>query len=297
MFAHQRMGPFRIPALGGYYWPCRGIGITGNSAADEVDAVVGQLAAAVAVEGLGPFLRMGPVLDDDVPTSLYIGALRRLGWRVLSRKRGVVLRLSLPATDVEFSKRASSSMLKNLGYLKRRLVKQHGVVDSVRFELAPDNVASLVERLARIEASSWVAGEGGEPKFAGSANSAFWSAVVGPEDGAWKPVVWILQVDGRDVAFSAHLETPHTIWIFANSYDASWKAHSPGSLLTLAVLQHAISNRVHIVDWGQGDSGYKGRWGAEAAASLQDHLLFSPGWQGVALHALARRGLTGWVSK
>lgn len=291
--AWQRRGFFRFHALAGYYWPSRGIGITGNG---DVQALARQLAANLDAERVGTVIRIGPVASNDIGTQAFIAALRASGWRCLWRDSGVVMRLDLPSQLEDLSTVASASMLKNLAYLRRRLEKQQGEVQSVRVSLRCVEAGALIERLARIEEASWVAGEGGEPKFSGSANRAFWSAQASVNNATWEPVVWILQVRGVDIAFSAHLETESGIWIIANSFDSHWKAHSPGSLLTLAVLEHAIANRVRVVDWGQGDSGYKGRWGAKEGASLQEYLMFPPGLRAGALYWAASKALKGWAT-
>lgn len=289
--SRQRFGPLKVAAVGGYYWPQRGVGFVGRG---EFKSAAEHLASSLDANTRPALIRMGPVAADDAGTQRFIAELTRLGWRQLRHPSGPVMRLALPDAPCELSRFASQSMLKNLVYLRRRLTKQHGEVRSTRFSLCDPDAASLIERLAAIEAKSWVTEDGGIPKFAGVRNKAFWSAFMHRKNLSWEPVVWVLQVGDSDVAFSAHIEAAGTLWIIANSYDAAWKPHSPGSMLTMDVLVHAMENGVRLVDWGQGDSGYKSRWGATEDTILEEHLLFPPNILGLALHTLAKRFSKTW---
>ena len=287
----QKVGPLEVPSLGGYYWPQRGVGFVGHG---DVRAAVCQLAQMMDAGRRPALIRMGPVAADDAGSQALLSALASRGWRRLQRTLGTVMRLELPKQLAGLNEVASTSMLKNLAYLRRRLGKQVGEVRSSRHSLCDPGADALIERLAAIEQRSWVSEDGGIPKFAGARNRQFWSAFVGRHELPWQPTVWILQVGDTDVAFSAHIEAGGTIWILANSYDAAWKPHSPGSLLTLDVLTHGIEHGVTLVDWGQGDSGYKSRWGATEDTTLHEHLLFPPHALGVALHGLASRFAKSW---
>jgi CelD/BcsL family acetyltransferase involved in cellulose biosynthesis len=157
--------------------------------------------------------------------------------------------------------------------------------------LDADSVSTLAT-LERIEAASWVAG--GDAKFIGAANRRFWAALAAGRGRACEVVFWLLYCGDEPVAFSAHFETPCVVYIVANSFDDRWKIHSPGSLLTFEVLRDAVTRGKNQVDWGQGDSGYKGRWGAKPSSMLFDVMLFKPGWVGSSLHAAARLRLRDW---
>lgn len=290
-FARQSFGGLKLAALAGYYWPWRGIAMGGGVAVDEIaDALSAQMtrvAPAIAV-------RMGPLSSQDCDTAAFVAALQRRGWRGLRRDTGDTFQVRVPATVGELNAGVSPSLLKNLVYLRRRLGK-HGPVRAVRHVLQGEGAVPLLARLASIERASWLAGESGEPKFSGVANAAFWLSIARAPGRTSQAVMWVLSCDDQDLAFSAHLETDSTIWIIANSFDQAWKAHSPGSLLTLDSLHDAVARGKRLVDWGQGDSGYKSRWGATPSAKLFDAILFRPGPVGAALHWAARRILRDWT--
>jgi CelD/BcsL family acetyltransferase involved in cellulose biosynthesis len=82
--------------------------------------------------------------------------------------------------------------------------------------------------------------------------------------------------------------------IVANGYDEAWKASSPGSLLSLDIFRDAIGRGLRLVDWGQGDSGYKQRWGARPGARMMDLILFRPGLVGAIGCKILKKALSGW---
>lgn len=291
--ARQRLGPVRVAAVAGYYWPSRGVAVAGMAGAELAGD---ELAACVARSRLGPLLRIGPIAGDDVATQGFCSGLQRRGWTQLRRTVGDTYRLELRPGIADFRQQASGSLLKNLKYSRRRLEREFGPVACQRIEVGHAELPRTLERFRQIEAQSWVSGEGGEPKFIGSRNGTFWRLLSEPEPpGSWSIVAWFLSVGEKDVAFSAHIEKPDTLWIIANSYDPAWHAHSPGSILTLSILEDASARGVKTIDWGQGDSGYKSRWGAKPTVDLSDHLFFAPSVVGRLAYQTARAVLKGWA--
>jgi CelD/BcsL family acetyltransferase involved in cellulose biosynthesis len=87
---------------------------------------------------------------------------------------------------------------------------------------------------------------------------------------------------------SAHIETADMIYIIANSYDEKWKAFSRGSILSFEILTDGCRRGKTRIDWGQGDSGYKSRWGARCGTkSLIQVMFFRPGLLGKFLACVA----------
>ena len=289
-WARQKVGPVPVASVAGWYWPARGVGMLGSALVPaELERLADELHRAVRWLPL----RMGPVVSDDVPTQRLLGALKARGFSIWRREVGAVMRIGL-ASGCRIEDRASRSLLKNLAYLRRRTAKDLGQVTSERVVLSAGNVATTLNRVAAIETSSWVVGRNADAKFVGERNQVFWTALAAEPSSGWQPVVWILSAGGRDLAFSAHLEHGQCVWIIANSYIEEHAALSPGSLLTEDVIADAIARGVRVIDWGQGDSGYKGRWGAVAAASLHDHLCVAPGLVQSIFDLLAARRLQAW---
>jgi CelD/BcsL family acetyltransferase involved in cellulose biosynthesis len=287
-FARKRAGKLNLWALGGYYWPWRGVAVEPGAG----EQALAGLAAELTRRPCGAMLRMGPLIDGDTDTQRFISLLRTHGWRGLKQETGQVFELALPASMEALQAQVSSSLWKNIAYLRRRLDKQ-GAVVTERHRLSAEQAAPLLQRAALVEQASWVAQEGGEVKLVGAQNQAYWSQLAQQADGP-EVVLWLLSSGGRDIAYSLHLEHGQTMCIVANGYDEAFKASSPGSLLSLDIFREAIGRGLRLVDWGQGDSGYKGRWGAQPGARMMDVILFRPGLVGAAGYRMLKTALSSW---
>lgn len=291
-WARQRVGPIAITALAGWYWPARGVGVLGAGHREDVFT---HLAAELERSLRWPVFRLGPVASDDQATHRLLRSLRARGFSVWQRELGAVMRLPLPAAGGEIASFASRSLLKNLAYLRRRTARELGELHSERLELSAGNADTVLARVAAVESASWVVGERADAKFVGPHNQTFWRTLATAPGRGWRPVVWLLRAGQQDLAFSAHLEFGGDIWIVANSYVQQHAGLSPGSLLTEDVLAEALARGVRLIDWGQGDSGYKGRWGAQPVATLHDHLGIAPGLTRRLFDLFAARRLKDWT--
>jgi CelD/BcsL family acetyltransferase involved in cellulose biosynthesis len=158
-----------------------------------------------------------------------------------------------------------------------------------------EQAAPLLQRAALVEQASWVVQQGEDAKLVGEQNQAYWSRLAQHGGSGPEVVLWLLSCGERDIAFSLHLEHGQTMCIVANGYDDAWKASSPGSLLSLDIFRDAIERGLRLVDWGQGDSGYKQRWGAQPGAQMTDLILFRPGLVGAVAYRMLKTALSGWT--
>lgn len=289
-FAKQKISFFSINSLAGYYWPFRTLYINNNTL--SILEIAKKIGALLAQNPVGSVLRFGPISSSDVALITTLQGLIDAGWNCLSQQSGPVFELPLPTDEATLRKTMSSSLLKNIEYCNRRLHKTVGPVTAVRYDI--QGSIELLDTLALIESNSWVAKQAGEVKFIGDKNRKFWTELSQKTSSGLEIVCWILTCNDKPIAFSAHFETATTIYIIANSFDEEWKTHSPGSILTFEVLKDAIARGKSKVDWGQGDSGYKQRWGAAEGASLLDVMLFRPNLLGKTLSLIAKRALPAW---
>jgi CelD/BcsL family acetyltransferase involved in cellulose biosynthesis len=288
-FARKRAGKLDLWGLGGYYWPWRGVAVEPGAG----EHTLAELAAELTRRPCGAVLRMGPLIDGDTDTQRFVTLLRAHGWRGLTQESGQVFELALPASTEALQAQVSASLWKNIAYLRRRLDKQ-GAVTTERHRLTAEQAAPLLQRAALVEQASWVAQQGEDVKLVGAQNQAYWSRLAQHAEGP-EVVLWLLSCGERDIAFSLHLEHGQTMCIVANGYDDAWKASSPGSLLSLDIFRDAIGRGLRLVDWGQGDSGYKQRWGALPGARIMDLILFRPGLVGAVGYRMLKTALSGWV--
>lgn len=287
-FARKRAGKLDLWALGGYYWPWRGVAVEPGAG----EPALAELAAELTRRPCGPVLRMGPLIGGDTDTQRFVTLLRARGWRGLKQETGQVFELALPASAEALQAQVSGSLWKNIAYLRRRLDKQ-GPVGTQRHRLTAEQAASLLQRAALVEQASWVAQQGEDVKLVGAQNQAYWSRLA-QHDGGPEVVLWLLTCGERDIAYSLHLEHGQTMCIVANGYDEAFKASSPGSLLSLDIFRDAIGRGQRLVDWGQGDSGYKQRWGALPGAQMMNLILFRPGLVGAAGYRILKTALSSW---
>jgi len=289
--ARQKVSRLRVSALAGYYWPFRTLAVRNDDSARK--AFAAAIAGHFSRRPPAAVLRFGPVSTADAALGELLSALVERGWKALRCESGGVFELKLPEEPAGLQTQMSGSLLKNINYLQRRMTKQCGDVSFERQVLGSE-ASDLLNVLSDIETASWVAKEGGEAKFMGRANRAYWTALGQAEGRCSDVIVWILRCGGAPIAFSAHIETKDTVYIIANSYDEQWKSYSPGSILAFELFADACRRGKRRVDWGQGDSGYKSRWGATCGTHLFDIMLFRPGLQGRLLFTLAQRVLPDW---
>lgn len=287
-FARKRAGKLDLWALAGYYWPWRGVAVDAGAG----EQVLAGLAAELTRRPCGALLRMGPIIEGDTDTQRFVSLLRAHGWRGLKQESGQVFELTLPTSWEALQAQVSGSLWKNIAYQRRRLEKQ-GAVTSERHRLTVVQAMPLLQRAAAVEQASWVAQQGGEVKLVGAQNQEYWSQLACHDEGL-EVVLWLLSCGEREIAFSLHLECGQTMCIVANGYDEEWKASSPGSLLSSDIFKDAIGRGLRLVDWGQGDSGYKQRWGAQPGARMMDLIMFRPGIVGAAGYRVLKTALSSW---
>ena len=289
--AQQTLSRLRVRSLAGYYWPFRTMAVCDDD--DNRQAFATSVAKHFSRSPPATVLRFGPVSSLDKAIGALLRSLIGNGWTALRRDDGQSFVLKLPEEVAAFESGISHSLLKNVRYCRRRMEKQFGSVGIQRYVLGPESDEAL-DIVGAIENASWISKEHGDLKFVGAANRKFWTSLGAAPEQRYQAVIWILRCDTVPVAFSAHLETLETIYIIANSYDERWKPHSPGSVLSLELLSDACRRGKKQVDWGQGDSGYKSRWGAVPSACLFDVMLFRPGIRGHLMRTLAQRFLPAW---
>lgn len=289
--AQQTVSRLRMRSLAGYYWPFRTMAVRDDDDSRKVFAE--NVASHFSRVPPATVLRFGPVSSLDKALHELLRSLMENGWTALRHDGGQNFVLDLPEDAATLEKNLGKHLLKNVRYYQRRMEKQLGSLSFERHVLGADS-AEVLDAAEAIEAASWVAEKGGDLKFVGAANRQFWISLGLASGQSFHTVIWVLRCDRIPIAFSAHIETPETVYIIANSYDQRSHSHRPGSALSLQLLSDACQRGKKRVDWGQGDSGYKSRWGAAPSSCLFDVMMFRPGIRGRMMHTLAKRFLSEW---
>ena len=75
--------------------------------------------------------------------------------------------------------------------------------------------------------------------------------------------VWELELDGRTIAVTIHLELGDTVHFYNTGMDVSAERLSPGIVLELDLIRDAIERGLKRFDLGPGDASYKAQLGGE----------------------------------
>ncbi len=258
-----------LATVPGSYWPFRSFPATAR--ADDA-------AFSVLVDALGcevNALRLGPIYDDDPAGLGLIAAARARGWAVIGRHIADSFLLDM-ATQVAEGWPRNSTLRKNRFHEKH--LAAHGTLDW-QFLDGPALVAGGFDALAAIEQKSWIGDrtDGRDAKFTDAGHGAFWRLAA--EDPALAAMMHaaLLTVDDMPAAFSFDVDVGRLKYAVANSYDPQFAKHSPGKLLYYRNLAEGMARGIDRVDWGAGDSGYKGVIGAVKGPAIRDWLLLRPG--------------------
>lgn len=275
-----RFGPklAGLAAVPGCYWPMRSAPVAVHAEEADLDRLLGGIARAARG------VRIGPVMDDDPLVARLIPRARLAGWAVVERASGDSWRLPVPADGVW----PRPSTAKKNRWFETRL-GEHGALSIDRIGGAGWTPQAL-DRLARIEAASWV-GTGtdhADAKFVAPGHAAFWRAAVADPVLATMIHAAILVLGDRDAAFTFGMDCGARRHIIANGFDPAFAVHSPGRVLAWRDLAQARANGIGEVDWGTGDSGYKRQFGAQRGPAMRDWLLVRPGIAAAAVRSLVR---------
>jgi CelD/BcsL family acetyltransferase involved in cellulose biosynthesis len=275
-----RFGPrlAGLAAVPGCYWPMRSAPIAVHADDGDLDRLL--IGMARAARGV----RIGPVLDDDPLVTRLIPRARAAGWAVISRTSGDSWRLPVPAHGAW----PPASTAKKNRWFEKKLV-EHGALD-VGFTHAGGWRAGMFDRLAEIEAASWVGTDTdhADAKFVAPDHAAFWRATTADPVLATMIHAAILTLGERDAAFTFGIDCGGRRHIIANGFVPAFAAHSPGRVLAWRDLAQARERGIAEIDWGAGDSGYKRQFGAQRGPAYRDWLLIRPGVAAAAARFLVR---------
>lgn len=269
-----------LASVPGCYWPFRSFPARVDAGEAAFAALLGGLSREVRA------LRIGPVYDDDASVVPLLAAARARGWAVLDRFIADSFLLDMAEARAEGAWPRNSTLRKNRFHEKH--LSAHGALDW-RFVSGADWSAEAFDDLAAIEQASWIAArtDGRDAKFTRTGHGAFWRAAAA--DPVLAGMMWaaVLDVAGTPAAFSFDLNAGALKYAIANSYDPAFSKHSPGKLLYYRNLVRALDDGITRVDWGAGDSGYKGTIGAVKGPAIRDWLIVRPGVSAAAARLLA----------
>lgn len=259
------LGMFMVP---GSYWPFRSALVADGAEVAELTGLLRQPRVAAA---LGKAWRIGPVYADDSGMRALASAARAAGWTMLERRIGTtwVIDRRAPADRAAWP---SGSTVRRVRAHQRQL-EAHGPI-ALRFVSGRDWGGAVLDTLAAIEAQSWVSKstDGSAAKFLKPEQRAVWETALADEAIAEMLSASILFAGETPVAFTFDLNAGGVQYGIATGYDERFAKCSPGKVIGLRNVEHAVARGVELFDWGCGDNGYKGATGAEAGSDIVDRL-------------------------
>jgi CelD/BcsL family acetyltransferase involved in cellulose biosynthesis len=269
-----------VASLGGLYWPFRSLLIAESGA----EATCTAVAEALTRSRLAMALRYGPVPDDDPGIARFGASLEAEGWRLHRAKVGTTYAVDLPDSWDDLERRFGKGLRTGIHYYERKLAREGALeIRRVTGAGAP-GWKSAIDDMGAIERRSWQFREGGNLRFHGERNAAFWARLL--VDGEFGDIAaaWVMRFDGEPVSLCFCLDCGDVRYILANNYAESVHRYSTGSVLYKHVFRDAIeSGAIRRINIGLGDPGYKSRWGATPAFGLADWIAFRPGPRGAML--------------
>ena len=162
----------------------------------------------------------------------------------------------------------------------RRRLRRAEKLSAARFELfsTPDQMKSATALYESVYRRSWKDAEP-YPAF----NVALMQATAAL--GMLRLGVW--SIGSEPVAVQFWVVTGGTATVLKLAHDETFKAHSPGTVLTAMMLRHLLDNEhVKQIDFGRGDDVYKRGWAAQRRQRIG--LLLVDPWSPAGLAALIR---------
>jgi CelD/BcsL family acetyltransferase involved in cellulose biosynthesis len=273
--AHQRFGPFQFPALAGYYFPFRGLLLAQEREAEIARSIVAALRSSKPLA-----IRLGPACREHASVQAMIEALRADGWTVLTKQLGVEFAIDLPdSVDAFRSEHISTKLRRSIGRNHRRMQEQ-GIRLERYTNLTAEQWQVVLADMATVERDSWVGKSNGFLHFGRPANASFWLACLTMPQMSAATHAFVLYLDERPTAFEFWFDSGSCRYFIAGLHDDRAAQHSPGSLLMQLMLEDAIENKIARVSCGQGDAGYKSRFGAKPAGFIDEWVAMPPGLLG-----------------
>jgi CelD/BcsL family acetyltransferase involved in cellulose biosynthesis len=131
--------------------------------------------------------------------------------------------------------------------------------------------------MATVERNSWVGKSSGFLHFDRPANASFWRTCLAVPQMSAAAHAFILYLDGRPTAFEFWFDSGSSRYFIAGLHDDRAAQLSPGSLLMQLMLEDAIEKGITRVSCGQGDAGYKSRFGARPTGFIDEWVTVPPG--------------------
>lgn len=281
-FAWQAYGPLRLPTIAGYYFPFRGLLFAENRETELASALAVAMRSSISFA-----FRVGPTCRGHRSVEALIQMLRTEGWTLIQIERGIEYVVDLPTTIDKFrADYMSANLRSSIGRKYRRMQRQSGTRIERYSALTAPAWNAVIEDMAEVEYRSWVGQTRGFLHFRDPANAAFWLACLDDPRMSAATQAVVVYVGERPMAFEFWFDSGDTRYFVAGLHDKEVAEHSLGYFLMQLLLEDAIERGMKRANLGQGDAGYKSRFGAVPGDVIDDWIAIRPGVGGRAIKAL-----------
>lgn len=190
-------------------------------------------------------ISLSPVPEEDENARLICQAFRNAGWIVMRRMADVNHVLDVGGRTFEAYWQARPGKL-------RSTVKRKTKANAVRCMVLGDYSEAAWADYQKVYEQSWKSNEG-YPQFL--------QELAMREAGSGRLRVGLAYMDNAPVAAQLWTLDGNTAYIHKLAYAEHAVKASPGTLLSAAMFRHVIDiDKVGLIDFGNGDDGYKRDW-------------------------------------
>jgi len=241
--------------------PTRGMGL-----ADKVDLLIRtdapegtrvQLAAELLkmldsvdlldIKGVDSGSETGPALTALAPRPRSTRDMRR----------SVSPYLELPGSWEAYLTSRSRKFRKNLRRYRRNL-GQSGEIEIARMERGAD-VAGRLREIFAVNERSWTAARGTNLFRSPELRAFFLDVIPDLAEQGWIELQ-TLRLDGKAIAYELGFDLGDRVFAYSASYDQAHRQHSPGTVISAAIIERACDQGRVEYDMLRGDEGYKLHW-------------------------------------
>jgi len=227
--------------------------------ARQEDDAARQAALAAVMTHLKPAPQMliFPAVETNSATRHSLLAFRRPGFTL-----HVEHAFEAPAFDISSGWDAylAGKSKKTRSRLRESLARSQNAGEmSLRFFSLPQEYDELLERLQTLDAKTWQ-GQNGTGLFSTPDNAAFYGELVSCTSQDVHVCVGLLQLGGRDSAYSISIYQGGTTFFLKIGQDPEFDFCRPGVITMAQMGEHAAELGLTEVDLGPGVSEDKRRW-------------------------------------
>jgi CelD/BcsL family acetyltransferase involved in cellulose biosynthesis len=230
--------------------------------------------------------RLEKLRADSPSLQSLADAARRTGYAVQVLEGGSNPGIGLEDGWLSYYSRRSRRLKKGNNLIVNHLKRDGKQVEIRCYDRATANdfeLASLVETLVRLSASSWKSGTGLTLDNQGP--GAFITRLTEHAmRNSWF-LAWVLTIDGEPAAMEYQLEFNGVISGLRADYDPQFNDYSPGTLLNWRIIERLFEREASFYSLGPGSNQYKMRW-AETQGQLKNLVCYGTSARGRAVRVV-----------